>query len=183
MRPGSIKALIGKVRRPENRIRLIVFMGALAVGLIFLSELLPKGGGKKADTSSEPQQVISSEDYVRQTEQRLSELLSGIRGVGRAELILSAEGSEEYIYAEELDTVTEQTDSETVEKYKNKLFVTERTGNKDGMIRQILNPRFNGALVVCDGGSDPAVRERVIKAVSAALDLPTSKICVESRKN
>ena len=180
----KIKKLFTKLTDSNNRVKIIAFMGFAAILMIFLSELLPK---KSSDTANEPidEPKIASSDYAQRAEKRLEELLSEIKGVGKAELILSVEGSEEYIYAEETETALEQKDNdkEKSEKYKNKLFVSETSGKKDALVKKVINPRFNGALVICDGGGDAAVRERVIKAVSAALDLPASKICVECRKN
>ena len=183
MIPKAVREKLSKAFGGKNRIRLIMLLGITAIILIFISELLPKGGSSKSTVSSEPpEQPPSGADYSADIEQRLASMLSQIRGVGKTELILSVEGSEEYIYAEEVETETEQKDSEAKEKYKNKLFVSERTGGKDALVKKTLNPRFNGALVICEGGGDASVRERVIKAVSAALDLPSSKICVECRK-
>ena len=180
----KIKKLFTKLTDSKSHVKIIAFMGFAAILMIFLSELLPK---KSSDTANEPidEPKIASSDYAQRAEKRLEELLSEIKGVGKAELILSVEGSEEYIYAEETETALEQKDNEKEksEKYKNKLFVSETSGKKDALVKKVINPRFNGALVICDGGGDAAVRERVIKAVSAALDLPASKICVECRKN
>ena len=39
-------------------------------------------------------------------------------------------------------------------------------------------PQFRGALVVCQGGGDPAVRLAVIEAVSALTGLGSDKISV-----
>lgn len=167
----------------KKRVKLIAFMGFAAIILILISELIPKNTKGSTDSETPKTDSVSLvKDNTEKTEKRLAELLSDIKGVGKTELILSVEGSEEYIYAEETETSADKNDSETSEKYKNKLFVTERSGSKEALVKKIINPRFNGALVICDGGGDPLVRERVIKAVSAALDLPTSKICVECRK-
>ncbi len=163
---------------------IITVMGLAAIALIFLSELLPKKSESSGKTAAEPAQSASADsDYTERTERQLAELLSRIRGVGHAELILTAEGSGEYIYAEETEKKTDSSPDAASESSKSRLFVSERSGSKDALVRKVLNPRFVGALVICEGGSDAAVRERVIKAVSAALDLPSSKICVESRIN
>lgn len=178
----NIRDLIKRIKQSNKRVKLITFMGISAIALIFISEMLPERSTKEADPPSESSFTAAS-DYSDKVGKRLEELLSQIKGVGRAELILSVEGSEEYVYAEELETSAEHGENDSTEKYKNKLFVSDHSGSKDAVVKKVINPRFNGALVICDGGDDILIKERVIKAVSAALDLPTSKICVESRMN
>ncbi|MBR6045806.1 MAG: hypothetical protein IKP47_09240 [Ruminococcus sp.] len=164
----------------KNRVKLIAFMGIAAVALILLSELIPaKKSAEPAESSSE---VFSDTSKLIEAEERkLASLLSSVRGVGKAEVILSLEGSEEYIYAQDTEAERSEDVSRITEKHESKLVLTDRSGSKGPLVRKVLAPKFNGALVICDGGSDPNIRERVIKAVSAALDLPTSKICVECR--
>ena len=180
----KISEIVKRFKGSDKTVKLITFIGIAAMILILLSELIPKSSDsvkENAETAEKP--VCSVSEYAAGTEKKLKELLSEIKGVGDAELILSVEGSEEYVYAEELETSSEKGEKDSSEKYKNKLFISEHNGSREAVVRKIINPRFNGALVICEGGGDPLVKERVIKAVSAALDLPTSKICVECRKN
>jgi len=39
-------------------------------------------------------------------------------------------------------------------------------------------PRVNGVTVVCDGGGDPVVVERITKAVTTALAITSTHVCV-----
>ena len=177
----KIRDIFKRIKSSSNRVKLITVLGVLGMALILVSELLPKSSAVKTEEPTGNNTPTASE-YAEKIESRLEKLLSEIKGVGKAELILSVEGSEEYVYAEETETASERKDNESSEKYKNKLFVTDHSGSKDALVKRVINPQFNGALVICEGGGDALVKERVIKAVSAALDLPTSKICVECRK-
>ena len=177
----KIRDLLKRIKGSSGRVKLITLLGITAMALILISELLPKSSSKENKEQTEKAPAVSS-DFAEKAEKRLEALLSEIKGVGKTELILSVEGSEEYVYAEETETASEQKDKESSEKFKNKLFVSEHSGSKEALVKRVINPRFNGALVICEGGGDVLVKERVIKAVSAALDLPTSKICVECRK-
>lgn len=172
---GRLKRLVSDEKK---RVKLIAFIGIAAVLMIFLSEFLPKNSSPKESVDTGPPTYDTS--YVSRAEERLTKLISSIEGAGKTELMLSVDGSEEYQYAEEKSAETESGGDEVKEKSQNKLF---SDGNKNAVVKKIANPRFTGALVVCDGGGIPSVKERVIKAVSAALDLPASKICVECRKN
>ena len=163
----------------NNRVKLIAFTGILAIALIFLSEILPSKKSDKQEALPENNSKDYSNGYAEKTEQKLSELISSIKGAGKAKVLLSVEGSEEYIYAEEQSGSRQDNGTELEEKNQSKPILTERSGSKEAVIKKVIAPRFNGALVICEGGGDPSVKERIIRAVSAALDLPASKICVE----
>lgn len=183
MSGSEIKRRLFRAINGKNRVKVISFMLLLAVFLIFLSELLPEN--KKTETIAADKTADfpqTSDDYSRQLEARLGELLSEISGVGRAEVIIIVDGSEEYVFAEDISSESENNDSSYESKSQSKLVIIDKSGEKSALVKKVISPRVSGALVVCDGGGDISVRERVIKAVSAALDLPTSKICVEYRK-
>ncbi|MBR6102766.1 MAG: hypothetical protein IKP95_10075 [Ruminococcus sp.] len=174
---------IRKLFNEKNRLRLTVALAVIAVLLIFLSEIIPGSSDKKkVNDSSSTSELSYKQNDLRETEERLGKLLSRIQGAGETSVILSLEGSEEYIYAEDITSERNADETETKEKFQSKLIVSNSSGNREGLIRKVLAPKYNGALVICEGGYDPSVRERLIKAVSAALDLPSSKICVEYSK-
>lgn len=178
---SELKNKISKLLTGKSRVKVYTFLGIAAMLLLFLSEIIPSD---KKQQNAEAKDQISTDPAYSQTkkcEQRLTELLSKIKDVGNAEVILSCEGSEEYIYAEDISSDNALQESGSSEKLQSKLVLTERSGTKEPIVRKVMMPKFNGALVICDGGGSLNVRERVIKAVSAALDLPTNKICVECR--
>ena len=41
-----------------------------------------------------------------------------------------------------------------------------------------VQPVVKGVVVVCDGGDDPVVQQRVIDAVTTALDITSVRVCV-----
>ncbi len=43
-------------------------------------------------------------------------------------------------------------------------------------------PQVCGVAVLCEGGGDVRVAARITELVSALLDLPSNRICVEQRK-
>ena len=95
---------------------------------------------------------------------------------------LTCEGSEEYVYAADVSGSATAADGKQSSQTDSKLVTVGGGSDKQPILVRVLAPKFSGALIVCDGADVPSVRERVINAVSAALDLPTSKICVETRR-
>ena len=55
-------------------------------------------------------------------------------------------------------------------------------GQREPLIETVQAPAITGAVVACTGCGDPAVEERIYRAVSAALGIPTSRIYVTKMK-
>ncbi len=97
----------------------------------------------------ERDEAFSVKEYSKQTESVLESLISKIEGVGEAKVMLTMENSVEYVYLKDSTTKTKE-----------------------------VEPVIRGVLVVCEGGGDPVVVERVTQAVTKALDISTAKVCV-----
>ena len=111
------------------------------------------------DDSSEkrPTDKISFESadiYAAGTEERLCAMLSEIEGVGKAKVMQS----------------------------ENSYVIIDNGSQKEALLKKINNPAVSGVLVVCEGGDDPKVCEKVYIAVSTALNIPTNKIYVAEMK-
>ena len=113
--------------------------------------------------------------------EELENILSNIDGVGECRVMISVEGTSEYYYAENIDKTQEYSPNGSNEQYQNEVVVIDGGDNKQALVRKKVKPKINGVVVVCAGGGDITVKERVIKAVSAALNLSYGKICVEGK--
>ena len=101
--PGLCKELLAK----PNRAKLAVALGAAAMVLILLSELLPAPGAPAVST---PETVSTAAPYKQQLEQQLEHLIGQVDGAGETTVMLTLESGEETIYA--LDTLSGQTQSQ-----------------------------------------------------------------------
>lgn len=167
----------------QNKTKLIVIIGLLGMGLIMLSELLPDGGNEE-DKSIVSDNVITddTDTYKKEIESELKDIIGKINGVGDLEVMVTIEGTTEYVYAEELDTDNDKDGEKTSEKYQSKVVMSEKNGDKEALVKKIIKPQISGVIIVCQGGGDLSIKERVIKAASTALNLPSGRICVEQRK-
>lgn len=182
MKLKSIKSFFAKLSEKDKRIKMIVVLGLVGIVLIFVSELLPEQSKEEAAVISDDPVTEDTYSYKLQTENELIKMLEQIKGVGNVSVLVTIEGTTEYVYAEELDTVTDKDGEQSKEQYQNKIVMTEQNGQKKALVKQIIKPKISGVMIVCEGGGNASVNERVIKAVSTALNLPTSKICVECKK-
>lgn len=170
--PGQIKKYLDKIKS----IRLLVILGFAGMILILLSEILP---ADKTDKSKKDINSAETSDFSAATELRLEKILSRIDGVGNVSVMVSVEGTEEYVFAQEIKESNSEGNSSQSE---NNFVLVQKDGDKEALIRKTVNPQIKGVVVVCDGGESNTVKEKVYKAVSVALDLKSDKIYVTKNK-
>lgn len=161
--PDILKAIFAK----ENRAKLAIGFGGLAMLLIFLSELIPQPSAQTVTQTSPADNTA----YRVQLEQQLTELIEQIDGAGKTVVMLTLENGEETVYA--LDTQSGQTQSQETH-------VLLEDGS--ALAQTVYLPKICGAAIVCEGGGDVRIAARITELVSALLDLPSNRICVEQRK-
>lgn len=162
----------------EKKLKLIVIIGFVGIGMIFLSDILfSKENDGYSETAAD---VVSldTQDYKKQIEHELTEILNKIDGVGKVSVMLTIEGTTEYVYAEEILQSTDVNSNGTSTKYQSEVVIVSSGGGKEALVKKIIKPQINGVIVVCEGGENARVCEKVIKAVSSVLNISTSRICV-----
>ena len=175
----------------DNARKIIVVVGVVAILVIFLSSFF--GGNKKQTTNTETSASAQSvDDFKTQTEQSLTNLINGIEGVGNASVLVTIEKSSEQVYATEEKTSTQtQQDKNTSSTTKNQSNNSNETKylvikNSDGTQQPIavteVQPIVKGVVVVCDGGDNPLIQQKVIQAVTTALDITSTRVCVIQSK-
>ena len=141
----------------------------LLVGLVLM--LLPTSGGKTEGEKDE-----HSEEYsLSRTEQRLEALLRNMQGVGQVNVMLTLKSGSTLELAK--DSSTSVRDNET-RRESDIVTVSQGSGNEEVVVTQERYPIYQGAVVVCEGGGNSAVRLSVIEAVSVLTGLGSDKITV-----
>ena len=143
----------------------------LLIGLFFM--LLPTG---KRETP-----VVSelSVEAQQDMETRLERILSEISGVGSVRVLLTESCGEQRFYQTDDQ---ELTDGDRRELRQNTVTVSGSDRAQGGILTRIVAPVYRGAVVVCQGGDNPAVKLSVVEAVSGATGLPSNRITVLKMK-
>lgn len=103
----------------------------------------------------------------------LTQILSQIHGAGKVRLLLTLDAGEKTQY---------QTDSSGQEGDCDTVIITDDNRAQQGLVQQIHAPTYRGAVVVCQGADNPAVKLAIIQAVSSATGLSSDHICVLKMK-
>ena len=163
-----LRRAAGVLKQDKKTALLLLGAAALLVLLLFT-------GGKKTDVpTSEPAEAMSAQAL----EQQLCDLLGAIEGVGAVRVMLRTASSGETVYAANTDGTAERRDAQTNKKEKNSVVIVKNTQGESGLVVREDYPAVTGAAVVCEGGGDPVVRERIVRTVSALFSLKSNHISV-----
>lgn len=168
----------------DRKTRILIALGSLGILLILASEIFSdskKDNDIKDKIETQNISEDETEDYKSQIQNELVEILNKIKGVGECEVMVTVEGTTEYVYAENLNDYTDNDGTKQSNKHENNIVMIEENGEKKALVKKIIKPKINGVVVVCEGGDDVRIKERVLKAASTALNISASKICVESK--
>lgn len=150
-----------------------VAAGVIIMLLILISDF-SGNDASRAEFSNETITFEASDIYAEDIEKRLCGIIEEIEGVGKANIMLTLTSTEEYVYAETVKQGSSQSENDYV--------IIDKGSQKEALIKKINNPAISGVVIVCEGGDDPRVCERIYKAVSTALDISTGKIYVAEMK-
>ena len=159
-------------RKPEF-LKCAVAVGVITMLLILVSDF-SKDDTSRSEISNSTINFDSSDVYSDEIEKKLCKLLETVEGVGNADVMLTLRSTEEYIYAETFRQGSSQSENDYV--------IIDKGSQKEALLKKINNPAISGVVIVCEGGDDPRVCERIYKVVSTALDISTSKIYVAEMK-
>ena len=159
---GKLGAVVGKYKY----ICLVLLAGVLLL-------LLPR----QEAPQQVQDQVQTPEDLlcVEEMEHKLEQALSQIEGAGAVTVVLTVQGGSRRVLAQ--DNAISQQEGRKDSTW-NTVVVSEGSGRENTVLLQQLSPEFRGALVVCSGGSDPAVRLKLVEAVAALTGLGSDRISV-----
>lgn len=136
----------------------------LGIGLM----LLPSG--KEKEETSEVHMEASID-----IQESLAQILSQIDGVGKVKVMLTQSAGEITIYQENTDHSGDSVREDTV-------LVTKESREETGLVKQVVPPKYQGAIIVCQGGDRATVRLAIVEAVSGVTGLTTDKITVLKMK-
>ncbi len=149
--------------------RWLMILGGLGVALILFSEWTPQ------ETVSAQQRT---EEYTAYLEERLVDTVRNIDGVGSCQVMLSLESGVRYVYAtEDRQDNNYRQDGEKLDTSENSQQSVIVVDDKGLLVTEIL-PIVQGVVVVCEGGNDISVQERIIKAVATVLRISEKRVCV-----
>lgn len=118
---------------------------------------------------------VVQEEKSPDLEGALEEILSLIQGAGNVRVLLTEAEGEKIIYQINENASSGGSRRDTV-------LVTNAQREETGLVRQIVPPKFQGAVILCQGAESSVVRLSIVEAVKSATGLPADRIAVIKMK-
>ncbi len=186
-----IQKLLTRLTEQKKYRRILIMVGLGLIAVIFLSSFLEKTPAKE----NEPIAIATGqtiEDYAAGLEAELAEMISHIKGVGNVQVMVTIEKGVENIYATEQKSSKQITNDQSADfDRKNQeqdqtettyILVKDADGGQKAISVTQIQPVVKGVVVVCDGGDNIQTEQKIINAVTTALDISSAKVCVVSAK-
>lgn len=177
----KLKTVLFDKNSGKLKTNVIVAAGILGILLIFLSGIDFEKDDESYTPTAEETACTSTEEYRDMLEADLEKMLSSIYGAGRVDVMISLDGTTEYVYAQQVQSSSDVANGETASEYRNELVLLDTDKGTAALVTKVLHPRVSGVLIVCDGGGDIVLTEKLINSAAAALGISTANICVAQK--
>lgn len=161
-----------KLFRKDTLLYAVVILGILGMGCILFSSFdVPEKEDPQAEQAFAD---AGTEQYRLALQEQLTQMLGKISGVGTVQVLVTVNGSEQYHYATEGDSLV------TNEQMKSSsTYVTiGGSSSEKPLVESVSRPAVTGVVVACTGGDRDTVQEAVYRAVSVACGISTAQIYV-----
>lgn len=146
----------------------------LALGAILGILLLLFGSftSQKSDEKSQSAEsdLMDPKTYAAELETRIEELCGEVKGAGKVQATVTLKGGYRAVYATDAKSSSGGNQSSTV--------LVGSGSSEEAILVCYQNPEIAGVGIVCEGGGNAEVRERIISLISATFSIGTNKIFV-----
>ncbi|MCL1788772.1 MAG: hypothetical protein FWG33_00255 [Oscillospiraceae bacterium] len=134
----------------QKTVKIIVYGGFALILLIFISEMFSGISGTSGKNANSGEDInISAGDYETQLEKELERAVSAINGVGELTIMVTLDSLSETVYSE-----------------------------RGSGVRTVITPKVRGVAIICEGGDDIIVKQKIVELVSRVLGIATTRISV-----
>ncbi|MBR5826523.1 MAG: hypothetical protein IKY78_05505 [Clostridia bacterium] len=163
----SVNKLLEKLKS-DKKIALIILVGFVGMILILFSP----DDNKIEKNSNDYDRVNFNSDNIQS---EVESMIESIKGAGKTKVYITYESDSEHVYAMNVDEKSDGTELH----YKSEYIITD---DETGLILKVIYPKVRGVAVICEGGGDPLVKEKIYSVISALFDISTNKISVTDMK-
>ena len=163
--------------------KMLVILGLAGILLIFLSSL---GGERETDEQLLSSGEISIEQYRETLEDDIADMVTDITGSRRVTVVVTLESGIRYSYADtreesssdKTEKEAQSTDTELKEGY---ITVKSASGGEEALLLTTEMPEIRGVAVVCEGGDNELINQKIMNTVTAALNITSKRVYICGR--
>lgn len=172
-----MNSIVIKLKENIKNPKFLVIVGILGIMLIFLSSL----NTSKAKSTHTDTKEISVEKYQAELEKDIKQIVKSITGSSRATVVVTLESGMRYKYADitegACDNQTESNRTSTSSEQKQGYITVKNSqGGEEALLVTTQMPEIRGVAIVCLGGDNQIVAEKIENAVTAALNITSQRV-------
>lgn len=176
-----INRLTEKIKNPK----VLVAAGLIGIALICLSSFI--GGGKSSENKVLSDDSITAEEYRVQLEDSIGEIVKSITGSKSVKVVITLESGIKYSYADIKEGVSAdktESNSKSTSSELKQTYITVKTadGGEQALLVTAEMPEVRGVAIVCEGGDDEQINEKIQNAVTAALNITSKRVYIAGGK-
>lgn len=168
MNSNIIKDLVAKLNK-DKKTAFILVVAIVGILLIMLSG--SDNQESKSNKSAEEIEILSEIELA----ESLEKLIESIDGAGKTRVMITFGNYCETVYAENTD---ENVSTDGERDKSDEYIIIEDDKGETGLKLKVLSPEIKGVAVICQGGSNPVIKEQIISTVSALFDISSNNISV-----
>lgn len=159
----------------------------ILAGLLLLVLTIPTGSnGKKENETIASSYEYEEEDYCKELEKQMEEILSKVDGVGKIEVMITLRNSKEQVINKDTSLNSsknvdekegEKSESEALEQGEETILVNIDGDNVPYVLKEY-TPTVEGVLIIAEGGDNPNVKVALIEASTVLLNVPSHKVSI-----
>lgn len=157
----------------------------LLAGLLLLVLAIPtKGKGTKENKNNF--ETLEEEDYCKELEDKMEEILGKVEGVGKVQVMITLKNSKEQVVNKDAPLSSsktveekegEKSESESIEQGEETILVNMDGDSVPYVIKEY-SPKVEGVLIIAQGGDDPAIKAELMEAATVLLNVPSHKVSI-----
>lgn len=172
----TFKKAASKIKNPK----FLLIAGLAGILLIALSSFT---GNKEKAAKKQASSGISAEEYKAELESGVREIVKGITGDKSATVVVTLESGIKYSYADtnegsSADKTESNSKSTSSENKQSYITVKTADGGEQALLVTAEMPEVRGVAVVCRGGDDELINEKIKNAVTAALNITSKRVYI-----
>lgn len=167
------------IKNPKS----LVIFGIFGIVLVLISSVFPSSGSKKESNSNSLNEDYTVNEYRDTLEKDVKSIVESITGVKNPTVVITLESGVRYCYAsaDETDTSSsmgEKNDQSSESKKQSYITVKSSDGGEQPLIVTQIMPEVRGVAIICAGGNDAELSEKIKNAVTAALNITSKRVYI-----
>ena len=167
--------------------KLLITLGVCGIVLLLFSSV-SASSNEKESLKNNTDTVKQTEEYRINLEENILKIVKSISGDKKATVVITLENSIKYSYADSTNITSSNSsgansNNESSSSSKTYLTVRDDEGGENPLIITEIMPEVRGVAIVCEGGDNTELAEKIKNAVTAALNITSKRVYIVGGNN